>query len=101
LGSGCGVLSIGSVLVGAELVYGFEIDADAIEIAQQNVNDILKEDEDTSCVIEFVQGEIGKAGKSRYDNGPPADVCDNFHEMFDVVRFRTNFAVAFGRLDFG
>lgn len=32
LGSGCGVLSIGSILLGAQFTIGFEIDIDAIKV---------------------------------------------------------------------
>ncbi|KAB7499059.1 Methyltransferase-like protein 5 [Armadillidium nasatum] len=37
LGCGCGMLSIGSALLGAGCVMGFEIDSDAIEKFQENI----------------------------------------------------------------
>ena len=37
LGCGCGVLSIGSVMLNAGLVTGFDIDPDALEIFQENL----------------------------------------------------------------
>jgi len=40
LGSGCGMLSIGSFLLGAQLTIGFEIDPAAVEIFQNNVNEM-------------------------------------------------------------
>lgn len=33
LGCGCGILSIGSALLGAQLTIGFEIDMDAINVS--------------------------------------------------------------------
>ena len=39
LGCGCGMLSIGSIMLGAEFVVGLEIDSDAIEICQENISD--------------------------------------------------------------
>jgi rRNA N6-adenosine-methyltransferase METTL5 len=40
LGCGTGMLSIGSAILGANHVIGFEIDEDAIEIATNNVNEM-------------------------------------------------------------
>jgi len=37
LGCGCGVLSVGAVMLGAAAVTGFDIDGDALELFQQNV----------------------------------------------------------------
>uniref|UniRef100_K7F2N1 Methyltransferase-like protein 5 n=1 Tax=Pelodiscus sinensis TaxID=13735 RepID=K7F2N1_PELSI len=39
LGCGCGVLSIGSVMLGAGLCVGFDIDADALEIFSKNAEE--------------------------------------------------------------
>ncbi|XP_067405371.1 rRNA N6-adenosine-methyltransferase METTL5 isoform X2 [Emydura macquarii macquarii] len=39
LGCGCGVLSIGSVMLGAGLCVGFDIDADALEIFSRNAEE--------------------------------------------------------------
>lgn len=39
LGSGCGALSIGAAAMEAAFVLGFEIDDDALEIFNQNIND--------------------------------------------------------------
>lgn len=40
LGSGCGMLSIGSFLLGANLTIGFEVDSDAIDIFRTNVTEM-------------------------------------------------------------
>lgn len=40
LGSGCGMLSIASFLLGADFTIGFELDSDAIDIFRRNVTDM-------------------------------------------------------------
>lgn len=40
LGSGCGMLSIASFLLGADLTIGFELDSEAIDIFRRNVTDM-------------------------------------------------------------
>ena len=37
LGCGCGVLAIGSVMLGAGAVTGFDVDTDALEQFQENI----------------------------------------------------------------
>lgn len=81
LGSGCGVLSIGSVMAGASLVCGFEIDPDATDIAVKNVHEIL-DDGDDACAIEFIQGEVG----TDFSSGFARDTYSRFDSFFDVVR---------------
>nr|AAF29097.1 HSPC133 [Homo sapiens] len=39
LGCGCGVLSIGTAMLGAELCVGFDIDEDALEIFNRNAEE--------------------------------------------------------------
>jgi len=39
LGCGCGVLSLGCVMLGADFVTGFDIDADALSVFSQNIED--------------------------------------------------------------
>jgi hypothetical protein len=70
-------------MVGAEFVYGFEVDPDAIEIAQKNIEDILVDDEDHGCPVELVQCEIG----TDFTSGQPNDACKRFEGFFDVVSF--------------
>jgi len=67
LGCGCGVLSIGCVMLGAASVTGIDIDEDALAIAQQNVTDFEMEES-----IELVVGSMAQAGNM-------------FREKFDVV----------------
>eukprot|EP00041_Stephanoeca_diplocostata_P022414 m.534646 g.534646 ORF g.534646 m.534646 type:complete len:250 (+) comp22057_c0_seq8:338-1087(+) len=40
LGCGCGVLSIGSVIMGSATTVGYDIDPDALEIAQRNCDEL-------------------------------------------------------------
>ena len=37
LGCGCGVLSLGAVMMGAHFVHGFDIDQDALAVFQTNL----------------------------------------------------------------
>ncbi|KAL5274174.1 METTL5 family protein [Megaselia abdita] len=65
LGSGCGMLSIASFLLGANLTIGFELDIDAIDIFRRNVTemelpsvdciqcDVLKDIENSRFVNNF------------------------------------------------
>jgi len=39
-GCGCGILSIGAKLLGAELVLAMDVDADALAIAQKNIDEL-------------------------------------------------------------
>eukprot|EP01098_Paradermamoeba_levis_P007352 TRINITY_DN3033_c0_g1_i2.p1 TRINITY_DN3033_c0_g1~~TRINITY_DN3033_c0_g1_i2.p1 ORF type:complete len:238 (+),score=69.38 TRINITY_DN3033_c0_g1_i2:73-714(+) len=51
LGCGTGVLSIGSAILGAGCVVGFDIDPDALAIAQQNLSEFEEEEEDESSSL--------------------------------------------------
>jgi len=66
LGSGCGALSIGSAVIGAGMVVGFELDGDALDIFQENVED--------QCIsnIDVVQCDIINMPK-------------RFYKQFDTV----------------
>ena len=39
LGCGCGILSVGAAILGSDYVVGFDVDADALELAKQNVEE--------------------------------------------------------------
>jgi len=73
LGSGCGILSIGSIMCGASFVCGMDIDRDAIDIALGNREEILG-DED-SWRLEFIQTLVDTFEKS----------SSRFDGFFDVV----------------
>ncbi|XP_012216187.1 rRNA N6-adenosine-methyltransferase Mettl5 [Linepithema humile] len=61
LGSGCGVLSLGAKMLGAEYVVGFEIDSDAIDIQYENCNDLELFVEVVQCdVLQYLPGKFEK-----------------------------------------
>ncbi|CAG7828362.1 unnamed protein product [Allacma fusca] len=76
LGSGCGILSIGSILAGAAYVCGFEVDEDAIEIAIGNCDEMF---DDSENPVNFVNTEID----IRSDALSPA--LERFSSCFDVI----------------
>lgn len=67
LGCGCGMLSIGAVLLGAEFVVGFEIDQEAIDICQENIAEFEIEN------IDIVNLDV------------TSDLPDHTHQKFDTV----------------
>ncbi|XP_012530741.2 rRNA N6-adenosine-methyltransferase METTL5 [Monomorium pharaonis] len=61
LGSGCGMLSLGAKMLGAEYVVGFEIDSDAIDIQYRNCSDIELFVEVVQCdVLQYLPGKFEK-----------------------------------------
>lgn len=56
LGCGCGVLSIGSVMLGAGSVTGFDVDQDALEQFQENIADFEMDN------IELVNADVASLG---------------------------------------
>jgi len=56
LGCGCGVLSIGSVMLGAGSVTGFDVDQDALEQFQENIADFEMDN------IELVNADVAALG---------------------------------------
>lgn len=75
LGSGCGVLSIGSALVGAAYVCGIEIDEDAVQLALQNCDEMFEEERETP--IDFIN--------ARVDSNSSSVLFGRFSNLFDVV----------------
>jgi len=69
LGCGCGMLTIGSVMMGADMVYGFDIDDEALQICQEN----LEELEINS--VELVQADVKTIGNPE----------SSFMNYFDTV----------------
>ena len=68
LGCGCGVLSIGSCMLGSALTIGLDVDCDAIEIASRN----FAEFELQTC--ELVQCDVQQISP-----------CDRWSKMFDTI----------------
>jgi len=56
LGCGCGVLSIGSVMLGAGCVTGFDVDQDALDQFQENIADFEMDN------IELVNADVASLG---------------------------------------
>ena len=67
LGCGCGMLSIGSIMLGAEFVIGIELDLDAIETCKENVSEFEIEN------IDIVQDDV------------TTDVSPQMVKKFDTV----------------
>lgn len=68
LGCGCGVLSIGSCMLGSTMTIGFDVDYDAIEIASRN----CAEFELQTC--ELVQCDVQQMSP-----------CDRWNKTFDTI----------------
>jgi len=64
LGCGCGVLSLGCVMLGADFVTGFDIDPDALAIFQQNIEEF---EMDNLELVNLDTRNIGPDWKGRVD----------------------------------
>lgn len=58
LGCGCGILSIGSMMLGSASNVGVDIDPDALEIFKENMQTVF--DEDETPVIDLINADIIK-----------------------------------------
>eukprot|EP00128_Syssomonas_multiformis_P002663 Colp12_sorted_trinity150504_noHs@27457 len=67
LGVGCGALSIGAMLLGSSYNVGFDIDEDALEIAQRNCDDFELD-------MDFIHIDV-----------QDSDAFAGFHKKFDTV----------------
>ncbi|KAH0561396.1 rRNA N6-adenosine-methyltransferase METTL5 [Cotesia glomerata] len=71
LGTGCGVLSLGARMLGADYVVGFEIDTDALEILSRNCEDIDLSVEAVQCdILKYLPGKFEKAFDTVIMNPP-------------------------------
>jgi len=64
LGCGCGVLSLGSVMLGADFVIGFDIDPDALAVFSQNIYDFEMDNLD---LVNLDITNLGPDWKDRVD----------------------------------
>jgi len=64
LGCGCGVLSIGSVMLGAGAVIGFDLDSDALDQFSQNIEDF---EIDNIDIINANINSIGDEWNNKFD----------------------------------
>lgn len=59
LGCGCGILSLGAQMLGANHVIGFEIDSDALEIQSRNCSDLELFVEAVQCdILQYLPGRF-------------------------------------------
>lgn len=70
LGCGCGVLSIGSVMLNAQLTIGIDLDTEALETFQENMHSFEMQDN-----IDMVQADVTN------ENGP----LEQMYKKFDTV----------------
>lgn len=68
LGCGCGVLSIGSCVLGSAMTIGFDIDSDALEIASRNYVEFESDN------FELVQCDVQQISP-----------CDKWKKKFDTI----------------
>ncbi|KPV78647.1 uncharacterized protein RHOBADRAFT_51090 [Rhodotorula graminis WP1] len=81
LGCGCAVLSIASVMMGAESVTSVDVDPEALAIAKENVENVEMEEH-----IEFVHAEIGPPGAApTHEAGVPVLDPSSLGKKFDTV----------------
>jgi len=64
LGCGCGVLSVGSVMLGAGAVIGFDLDPDALALFSQNIEDF---EIDNIDIINADINSIGDEWNNKFD----------------------------------
>ena len=64
LGCGGGILALGAALLGAPLVIGFDVDAEALKICRRNAKALFA---DSPC-IELVQTDLTAFQISTYDS---------------------------------
>ena len=57
LGCGGGILALGAALLGAPLVIGFDVDAEALKICRRNAKALFGDEADSPC-IELVQTDL-------------------------------------------
>ena len=79
LGCGCGVLSIGSAMLGASFVTGFDIDDDALSVFRDNAEGF--EIDNFDLVRADVTAEAFAAEGSRLHKGP------SVHDVQEMFRF--------------
>ncbi|XP_042874525.1 rRNA N6-adenosine-methyltransferase METTL5-like [Penaeus japonicus] len=69
LGCGCGMLAIGTVMMGAAVSFGFDIESEALQICQENIEEMEVPS------IELIQTDVKILGGNQ----------SKFHKFFDTV----------------
>jgi len=71
LGCGCGVLSVGAVMLGAGSVTGFDIDMDALELFQENIAEFDIDNVDiVQCDVKHISDVSGTTFDTVFMNPP-------------------------------
>lgn len=71
LGCGCGVLSVGAVMLGAGSVTGFDIDMDALELFQENIAEFDIDNVDiVQCDVKHISDVCGTKFDTVFMNPP-------------------------------
>jgi len=64
LGCGCGMLSLGCIMLGADFVFGFDVDLDALAVFSQNIEDY---DMDSLDLLNLDVCNLGSDWENRVD----------------------------------
>jgi len=92
LGCGCGVLSVGSVMLGAGFVTGFDVDSDALDLFAQNIADFEMDNLD---LINMDVKNIGEGWENKFDTvimNPPFGTKHN--KGLDMLFLQTGISLA-------
>jgi len=92
LGCGCGVLSLGSVMLGAGFVTGFDVDSDALDLFAENIADFEMDNVD---LINIDVKNIGEGWENKFDTvimNPPFGTKHN--KGLDMLFLRTGILLA-------
>ena len=95
LGCGCGMLSLAAVLVGAQRVVGVDIDAEALEQFQRNMEELEVEEADGVEVIHADVRTLPGLLRERFDTvmlNPPFGTKDNCGIDLAFLQVATQFA---------
>jgi len=92
LGCGCGVLSLGCVMLGAGFVTGFDIDNEALDLFSQNIEEFEMENID---MINIDTKDLGEGWNDKFDTvvmNPPFGTKHN--KGLDMVFLKTGISMA-------
>jgi len=92
LGCGCGVLSLGCVMLGAGFVTGFDIDNEALDLFSQNIEEFEMDNID---MINIDIKDLGEGWNDKFDTvvmNPPFGTKHN--KGLDMVFLKTGIAMA-------
>lgn len=91
LGCGCGVLSVGAVMLGAGSVTGFDIDMDALELFQENIAEF---DIDNVDIVQCDVKDISDVCGTKFDTVVMNPPFGTKHKGIDMVFVRKGLDLA-------